>query len=69
MITVSIAINGTVIYARTAVNKGRVDLDSGEDRCYYLLDTGAPLTHTRSDGAVVLAKMMLDTIKEPRSGP
>lgn len=61
MITVAIFINGNPIYTRSAVNV------TGKPKAVvhrYRLDDGTILTHKRSDGAVVLAKMMLDTIKE-----
>ena len=58
MITVSISINGRVIYARSARNVG------GEDICKYRLDDGSFILHKRKNGAIKLAKKMLDTIKE-----
>ncbi|MBU2177731.1 MAG: hypothetical protein KJ556_21775 [Gammaproteobacteria bacterium] len=67
MITVSILINSRPIYTRTARNIGPVDplADNVQDNCLYLLDTGEVISHRQSAGAVVLAKKMLDTIKEP----
>ena len=61
MITVSILINGKAIYTRTAIN-----ITPPPDRKLneYALDTGEKLFHNPNDGAVVLAKKMLDTIKE-----
>lgn len=61
MITVSILINGQPIFTRSAAQTG--ELRSGWHE--YTLDTGEKIKHKRPDGAVVLAKMMLDTIKEP----
>lgn len=60
MISVSIAINGEPIYARTAVNRG--EQPSGFTK--YLIDDGSTVLHKRSDGAVALAIQMLRTIKE-----
>jgi hypothetical protein len=60
MITVSILINGHPVYTRSAINVTQ----DGSDKCTYRLDTGQVLTHKRSDGAVRLAKKMLDTIQE-----
>jgi len=58
MITVTISINGKTIYARSARHTG----DSEDGVAIYTLDTGDKLLHVRKDGAVVLAKKMLDTI-------
>lgn len=56
-------INGNAIMARSAVNQ---IFEDAEGRTEYLLDDGTKLYHKPSDGAVVLAKMMLDTIKEQK---
>jgi hypothetical protein len=53
MITVSIAINGQPIATRSAVNIGY-----GRYRC----DEGTIITHKRENGAMELAKKMLDTV-------
>jgi hypothetical protein len=63
MITVSILINGEPLFTRTAVNAKT--LDHLDDTCKYNLDDGSTIIHKRDDGAVKLAKAMLDTIKEP----
>jgi len=62
MITVTILINGHPIYTRSAVNKGKFN------KMYhrYEVDDGSEIAHRRKEGAVVLAKKMLDTIKESR---
>lgn len=60
MITVTISINGTAIYARTAVN--RDTQSSGFDK--YELDDGRTVLHKRRDGAVPLAIRMLAEIRE-----
>lgn len=62
MITVSISINGTPIYARTAVNVGPSKHLKGQH--VYKLDTGENLVHRQSDGAVDLVRLMLNTIHE-----
>lgn len=61
MISVSIFINGNPIYTRSAVNQKET---SAKGNFKYLLDDGSTLIHKRDDGAVVLAKKMLSTIKE-----
>jgi len=65
MITVSIAINGVVIAARSAVNItplcGDKEIDENSPNIYKL-DTGAKIIHTPKEGAVTLAKRMLDTL-------
>jgi hypothetical protein len=67
MLTIEIRINGSVISALTAINRG------GIERCRYEyqgatfpIDNGGPvrpfqgfLEHTRSDGAEVLAALLL----------
>ena len=63
MISVSISINANAIYARSAVNQSQVN-KNGEDT--YLVDDGSIIYHRRSKGAVVLAKKLLDTIKEQK---
>lgn len=62
MITVSVAINGTVIFARTAVNTG----NAVKELVRYKLDDGTELLHNPNDGAIVLSKLMLDQIEEQR---
>lgn len=61
MITVSILINGEPILTRTAVNKGEA---KNSVFTKYHLDSGTTVLHKREDGAVKLAKLMLDDIKE-----
>ena len=58
MISVSIAINGNAILARSAVNTSK----QGTKLCKYELDDGSIVYHDPSDGCVALAKKMLDTI-------
>ena len=62
MLTVAILINGHPIMARSAVNKGEVD----GKICKYEVDTGEVILHDPDAGAVALAKMLLDTIREQR---
>lgn len=65
MITVSILINGKAIFTRTAVNiEGRQSGIAKNQACTYKLDTGEIIKHKPIDGAVKLAKKMLDTIEE-----
>lgn len=60
MITVSIAINGRVIFARSAVNQGLRE----NGLTLYAQDDGHTLMHRREDGAVALAMQMLGKIHE-----
>ena len=69
MITVSILINGHPILTRSAVNRTKEYLKDNpnglrEGFNVYKNDDGKELFHNPKDGAVVLAKMMLDTIHE-----
>ena len=70
MITVSIFINGKPVLTRSAVNKGPVKNKKGKDLILYqyAVDDGSTIYHAREDGAVKLAKKMLDTIKETQKG-
>ena len=63
MITVLIQINGQTIFARSACN---MDERNKQGETKYRVDTGKTMWHHRGDGAVVLARKMLDTIKEPK---
>ncbi len=63
MITVAILINGKPIYARTCVNRSKESVKDDEVN-KYLSDDGKWIKHVPKDGAIVLAKKMLDTIKE-----
>ncbi len=60
MITVAILINGQPIVARNAINQSKVN-HRGETK--YLTDSGEVIWHKRGDGAVKLAKALLDLIK------
>ncbi len=66
MITVAILINGQPIVAKNAVNLMEKD---GQGRTAYKTDSGEIIYHARNAGAVALAKMLLDTIRndEPTS--
>lgn len=61
MITVTIAINGKAILARSAVNT----LRERAGHAIYEVDDGTVIAHRREAGAVPLAIKMLKTIKEP----
>lgn len=61
MITVSILINGKPLFTRSARNQGK---ENEKGWTEYILDTGEFIYHCREDGAVHLAKLMLDTINE-----
>lgn len=61
MLSVAIMINGNPIMARSAVNTEK-EFDDG---CMeYQCDDGTIIHHNPDDGAVSLAKKLLDTIKE-----
>jgi 4-hydroxy-3-methylbut-2-enyl diphosphate reductase IspH len=57
MLTVSISVNGEVIYARTVVNRLK-------EKGVYICDDGSEIIHKTEDGAVKLAIKALETIKE-----
>lgn len=56
-------INGNPILARSAVNKGYAP---NKDGCVYEVDDGNIVLHDPDDGAVQLAKKLLDLIKESK---
>lgn len=62
MITVTISVNGSAIFARSAVNRGPNRINPKV--CDYEIDTGDTIQHDPGDGAVVLSHALLDTIKE-----
>ncbi len=60
MITVAILINGNPLMARSATN-----ISGGNKGVQkYKVDDGQIIEHRYEDGVVVLAKKLLDTIKE-----
>jgi len=61
MITVNILINGKALIARSAVNQLKTDKDGFDT---YKTDCGQIIKHKRKDGPVILAKKMLDLVKE-----
>ncbi len=60
MITVTVFINGSPIFTRSARNLG----ESSNGIYKYRVDTGDIIQHRRDDGFVPLVKMMLDTIED-----
>ncbi len=62
MLTVAILINGNPIMARSAVRGKRLP----DGRVAYLVDDGATVQHDPDDGAVALARKLLDRIDEQR---
>ena len=58
MITVGVFINGGLLVSRSAVNTTR----QRDGKTVYRLDDGRELLHRPEDGAVALAKALLDTI-------
>jgi hypothetical protein len=61
MITVTISINGSPIFTRSARNISDPPTMHGVNR--YKVDSGEIIEHRYEEGAVVLAKMMLDTVR------
>lgn len=61
MLTVVIMINGEPVFTRSAVRVE--DLEDNHGR--YEVDEGSELVHDRDEGAVELARKLLDTIDEP----
>jgi len=60
VISVSVAINAVPLYTRSARR-----IKTGKNGTHtYQLDTGETITHKESDGALALAKKMLDMVKE-----
>lgn len=64
MITVAILINGQPIVAKNAINQAKEN-KKGETK--YKTDSGEIIWHKRSDGAVKLAKALLDTIRNDKT--
>lgn len=62
MITVSISVNGEVVYARSA-RRQEYAIDSDIPNTYKT-DAGEIIEHYYGHGIVPLAKKILDTIKE-----
>lgn len=52
-------INGNPVMARSVVR-----MTENENECEYHCDDGSVIKHNPEEGAVALAKKMLDTIKE-----
>lgn len=63
MLTVAILINGNPIVAKNAVNKMEKN-ERGETK--YLTDSGEIIWHDGNDGAIVLAKKLLDLIRNDK---
>lgn len=64
MISVTIFINERPVITRSAVNKSAEYRRKGKQ--IYHVDDGNVIEHLSEDGCVVLAKKMLDLVKEPR---
>ena len=62
MLTVQVLINGQVIFARSCRN---IAGPGPEGHCIYHADDGVQIEHRRQDGAVVLARKLLDYVEEP----
>ena len=67
MITVAIYLNGVVVFARSAVNKGEALAGTGLHT--YEVDDGTDLLHSKQDGLVELAKKVIGTVKEGGVNP
>ncbi|MFH1399230.1 MAG: hypothetical protein ABIG95_03905 [Candidatus Woesearchaeota archaeon] len=68
MITVAILINGQPIYTRTAVNITLLENQGEKKVNIYRLDDLSIIKHVPFDGAVELARKMLNTIYEVKMG-
>lgn len=65
MITVAILINGESIGEISAVNNGPVKTDGvNPNMREYMCSHGNPILHDRKNGALCLAKMMLNNLDE-----
>jgi len=60
MITVSISINGEPIFTRSVKNQSKTNT---KNQTLYITDANDKIWHEQSEGAIELAKKMLDTIK------
>lgn len=60
MLTVAILINGNPLVARSARNMAK----KKGNKTVYKTDCGTEILHNPDDGAVELAKKMLDTIQK-----
>ena len=58
----SVQVNGNVVVARSCRRTDRTDEDG---RSIYKVDDGSEVAHYREDGAVELAKKLLNTVEEP----
>jgi hypothetical protein len=61
MITVTVFVNGSPIFTRSARNTG---YSREHGKTEYKVDTGDFVYHTRTDGFIPLVKQMLDTIHD-----
>ena len=60
MFTISILVNTQPVYTRSCRNT----MKEREGKTVYLTDTGEEVLHDPGEGAVVLAKKLLDTVKD-----
>ena len=60
VITIAILLNGEVLTARSCRRIGKYKIGKNK----YKVDDGSVIWHNPQDGAVVLAKKLLETIKE-----
>lgn len=63
MMSVTIAINGKILYHRNAVNISSTDISEAQSN-EYQVDSGQKIRHVPDDGILVLARKLLDTIHE-----
>lgn len=64
MISVSISINANAIYTRTAIRIK--DPTSDRPNAIYKVDDGNYIQHNPDDGAIKLAKKLLDLVEESK---
>lgn len=63
MMSITIKVNGSTVYHRSAINVSPIGVNDTDDN-YYKVDTGKTIKHKPKDGIVALAKKLLATIKE-----
>lgn len=66
MLTVAILINGNPIVAKNAINQGDKLAPNKKGETAYKTDSGEIIWHDPKLGAAVLAKKLLDTIRNEK---
>lgn len=63
MVTVTISVQGSPVFTRSAMRIRNGDRDT------YVVDTGKRIRHREDEGLVSLSRKMLGTIQEPQEKP